>query len=83
MKPITFTCQATLPQLPEEIARQILDLSKWPEFDGYSPLPGIKVAEFKAKTAEVVGTRIRVTNRDGSTHVEEVVEWEPTGLSQE
>ena len=81
MKPIMFFCQATLLQKPEEIASQILDLSKWPEFNGYGPLPGIKLAEFETKTAEtaeIVGTRIRVTNRDGSTHVEEIVEWEPT-----
>ena len=25
----------------------------------------------------IVGTRIRVTNRDGSTHVEEIVVWQP------
>lgn len=77
-RPITFTCEATLCQKPEEIASQILDLSKWPDFNGYGPLPGIKQAEFETKTDEVVGTRIRVTNRDGSTHVEEIVEWEPT-----
>lgn len=41
MKPITFFCQATLPLTPEEIASQILDLSKWPEFNGYGPLPGM------------------------------------------
>lgn len=76
--PIRFTCEATLTQTPEEIASQILDLSKWPEFNGYGPLPGIKQAEFETKTAEIVGTRIRVTNRDGSTHVEEIVEWKPT-----
>ena len=40
-------------------------------------LPGIKAAEFEARTPEVVGTRIRVTNTDGSSHVEEIVEWEP------
>lgn len=78
MKPITFTCEAMLPLNPEEIASQILDLSKWPEFNGYGPLPGIKLAEFETRTAEIVVTRIRVTNRDGSTHVEEIVEWEPT-----
>lgn len=78
MKPITFTCKTMLPQKPEEIANQILDLSKWPEFNGYGPLPGIKQVEFEKKTAEIVGTRIRVTNRDGSTHVEEIVKWEPT-----
>lgn len=78
MNPICFTCEATLPLTPEEIAIQILDLTKWPEFNGYGPLPGIKQAEFETRTAEIVGTRIRVTNRDGSTHVEEIVEWEPT-----
>jgi hypothetical protein len=78
MKPIRFCCQATLPQRPEEIASQILDLSKWPEFNGYGVLPGIKQAEFETRTEKTVGTRIRVLNRDGSTHVEEIIEWEPT-----
>ncbi len=77
-RPITFSCEAMLPQKPEEIATQILDLSKWPEFNGYGPLPGIKQAEFETRTTEIIGTRIRVTNRDGSTHVEEIVEWQPT-----
>src|SRR5690606_28674784 len=45
---------------------------------GYGPLPGIKHAEFETKTDEVVGTKIRVTNRDGSTHIEEIVQWQPT-----
>lgn len=78
MNPLRFSCEATLPQKPEEIASQILDLSRWIEFNGYGPLPGIRQAEFEARTAEIVGTRIRVTNRDGSTHVEEIVEWAPT-----
>lgn len=77
-QPITFTCRATLPLKPEQIASQILDLSRWPQFNGYGPLPGIKQAEFETRTEEIVGTRTRVTNRDGSTHVEEIVEWEPT-----
>jgi hypothetical protein len=41
-------------------------------------LPGIKAAEFEVKTPDIVGSRIRVTNRDGSSHVEEIVEWQPT-----
>lgn len=77
MRPIAFRCEARLPQTPEEIAGQILDLARWPEFAGYGPLPGIKSAEFVVQILEVVGTRVRVTNRDGSTHVEEVVEWHP------
>jgi len=77
MIPITFSCEETLPLAPEEIARQILDLTKWPDFHGFGPLPGIKVAVFEVQTPGIVGSRIRVTNQDGSSHVEEIVEWEP------
>lgn len=77
MKPITFTCHETLPLAPEEIAEQILDVAKWPDFRGYGPIPGIKSAVFETRTPNVVGTRIRVTNLDGSSHVEEIVEWQP------
>ncbi len=77
MRPITFACHQTLSLAPEEIAEQILDLTKWPDFRGYGPLPGIKSAVFEAHTPEIIGSRIRVTNLDGSTHVEEIVEWQP------
>ena len=77
MKPITFACEETLLLAPEDIARQILDLAKWPDFQGYGPIPGIKAAEFEIQTPGIVGTRIRVTNTDGSSHVEEIVQWEP------
>jgi hypothetical protein len=77
MKPISFACIDTLSLAPAEIAREILDLKKWPEFQGYGPIPGIKVAVFDVQTSAIVGTRIRVTNLDGSSHVEEIVEWQP------
>lgn len=77
MKPITFALHDTLPLSPEGIAEQILDVAKWPDFHGYGPIPGIKSAEFETRTPNVVGSRIRVTNLDGSTHVEEIVEWQP------
>jgi len=77
MKPIAFTCRETFPSPPEDIAQQILDVTKWPTFRGYGPIPGIKSAEFEARTLIVVGSRIRVTNLDGSFHVEEIVEWQP------
>ena len=77
VRPVIFTCTAPLPLAPEEVAGQILDLSNWPGFTGYGPLPGIKAAEFEARPPEVVGTRVRVTSTDGSSHVEEVIEWEP------
>ena len=76
MRPITFSCSETL-VIPPVIARQILDLDRWPEFQGYGVLPGIRAAQFEVRTPEVVGTRIRVTDTDGSTHVEQIVEWEP------
>jgi hypothetical protein len=77
MNPITFACEETLHQTPAEIAAQILDLTNWPDFPGYGPLPGIRAAEFELRTPDVVGSRIRVTNTDGSRHVEEIVEWRP------
>jgi hypothetical protein len=77
VKPITFTCREILPLAPEEIAEQILDLTKWPEFRGYGPIPGIRSAEYETKTPNVVGSRIRVSNLDGSSHVEEIVEYRP------
>jgi hypothetical protein len=77
MKPIKFFCAETLPFVPEDIARQVFDLANWIDFKGYSVLPGIKAAEFEVRTPGVVGTRIRVTNLDASSHVEEIVEWEP------
>jgi hypothetical protein len=77
MKPIRFVCRETLHVTPKDIAQQILDLTKWPEFQGCGPIPGIKAAEFEIQTPGIVGTRIRVTNTDGSSHVEEIVQWEP------
>jgi hypothetical protein len=77
MKPITFSCADTLPLAPEEVAERMLDLANWTGFTGYGPLPGIQAAEFEVRTPGVVGSRIRVASTDGSSHVEEVVEWQP------
>ena len=73
MKPITFSCEETLGILPE----QILDISRWSGFQGYAVLPGIKAAEFEIRTLEIVGSRIRVIDTDGSSHLEEIAEWQP------
>jgi hypothetical protein len=77
MRPITFACEATLGLSADEIARRILDLANWPDFKGFAMIPGIRSAEYEVRTPAVVGSRIRVTNRDGSSHVEEIVEWQP------
>lgn len=77
MIPIRFQCRASLPLAPQQVAEQILDLQRWPAFRGWGPIPGIRQAEFDSRTPEIVGTRIRVTNGDGSTHIEEITEWDP------
>ncbi len=77
MRAITFHCDATLQHTPEEIARQILEVNNWLDFHGYGPIPGIKTATIELQTPQIVGTRIRVVNQDGSSHVEEIVEWQP------
>jgi hypothetical protein len=73
----SFVCQKRLSATPEEIAQSILDVARWPEFNGFGPIPGIQHAEFEHRTEAVVGSRIRVVNRDGSTHVEEIILWDP------
>jgi hypothetical protein len=50
---------------------------KLPDFTGFGLIPGIKTAEFEVRTPGIVGSRIRVTNTDGSSQVEEIVEWQP------
>ena len=77
MKPWVVVCTRTTRLRGEEIGEQILNVENWPDFQGYGPLPGIAEAHFETRTPEVVGTRIRVRNCDGSTHVEEIVEWKP------
>lgn len=76
-RPISFSCRRLLAQSPDEILRAILDVERWGDFAGYGPIPGIRHAEFERRTDAIVGSRIQVVNRDGSTHVEEIVEWDP------
>jgi len=77
MKPISFCCRESLPLRPEEIAAQILDVACWPDFTGFGVIPGIRAAELEVQRPGIVGSRFRVTNTDGSSHVEEIIEWQP------
>lgn len=77
MRPIEFRCEAVIPRSGERICADIADLSKWPLFTGYGPLPGIAAAEYELRTDHMVGSRIRVRNTDGSRHVEEIRDWTP------
>lgn len=76
MKPITIQVVGEMPQSSQEICAGLLDIERWSEFQGYSILPGIAHASFERRTPEIVGSRIRVQNRDGSSHVEEIIAWD-------
>ena len=58
------------------ICEKILDVKTWSSFDGHGLLPGIDKAEYENRTTELVGSRIRVKNSDGTQHLEEILEWE-------
>ena len=75
MKPITFECRKQIPKSAVEICTEIADVARWSEFGGYGVLPGIAHAEYETQTADMVGSRIRVRNTDGSGHVEEIYKW--------
>jgi len=76
MRPIHIEISTILAREPAEICAQILDTEQWRTFTGYSILPGVAQASFEKETPQIVGSRIRVKNTDGSTHVEEIIEWD-------
>jgi len=75
MKDPGFRCTRRIPATPAEIRAAIADVERWPEFRGFGPLPGIEKAEYRERTADTVGSVIRVRNRDGSGHTERILEW--------
>lgn len=76
MRPVQFECQTIIPAPADVICSQIADVARWREFQGAGFLPGIASAEYKRRTANMVGSRIRVKNTDGSHHMEEFTVWE-------
>ena len=66
MKPIEIKVIGKVKKSSEEICSLFLNTERWSDFKGYSILPGIKAAEFTVK----------VQNTDGSSHVEEIIEWD-------
>lgn len=71
-----FETRTTVARLPSAVFAHILDTSKWPSFCGHGPLPGIASAEVEGGGPIVAGSRVRVTNTDGSVHHEIVEELE-------
>ena len=74
---VRFSCRAEFAMSPEDVSARVIDVDRWSDFRGWGPLPGIRKAEFIEKTGGVLGSRVRVENTDGSTHVEEIAEWDP------
>lgn len=77
MRPITFECKEIIPRTATEICTEIATVARWCEFKGYGVLPGIANAQYEQQTSDMLGSRIRVQNTDGSGHIEEIVEWRP------
>jgi hypothetical protein len=75
MKPIEIKITGHSQMSSQEICLQFLNTERWSDFEGYSILPGIKSAVFEIKVPGWVGSRIKVKNTDGSSHVEEIIEW--------
>lgn len=76
MKPIEVSIAGVTHKSSQEICAEFLDTNRWSEFKGYGFLPGIEQAHFETKTPELIGSRIKVKNTDGSSHVEEIIEWD-------
>lgn len=80
MDPIVVKCERAVPLSPERIRERFLEVESWSEFRGYGPIPGIAEARFLERTPEGTGSRIAVTNTDGSHHVEEITACSDAGL---
>jgi hypothetical protein len=72
-----FVTEVILRRPPGEVFDFICDLSRWPLFRGYGPIPGIEEARLPEGDAMAVGSRVRVRNTDGSVHHEVVTRLEP------
>lgn len=77
MRPISFQCRKLIAKSPREIAAEIADTARWSDFQGYAFMPGIEQAQYETRTPDMIGSRVRVRNTDGSQHVEEIIAWDP------
>ena len=76
MKPIEIKIFGRIKKTSQEICSEFLDTERWSEFEGYSILPGVKNAHFETRTSDLTGSRIKVQNTDGSSHVEVIIKWD-------
>jgi hypothetical protein len=76
VNPIIIKIHGHSQKASQDICLEILDTKRWSDFKGYLLLPGIEEAHFETKTQNIVGSRIKVQNKDGSGHIEEIIEWD-------
>jgi hypothetical protein len=76
MKPIEIRILGMTRKSSQELCVEILDTERWSGFQGYAILPGIEHAYFEKQTSDWIGSRINVQNKDGSSHIEEIIDWD-------
>jgi hypothetical protein len=76
MQPIEIKIHGFIPKTSIEICTLFQETERWSEFKGYSILPGVKSAAFISRTPQMLGSRIQVHNTDGTSHTEEIIEWD-------
>ena len=64
MKPLEFELRKTINQSAQEICTEIADVINWSDFAGVGLLPGIANAEYEEQTEDLVGSRMRVQNKE-------------------
>ena len=79
MKPIRVIARGRVKGSFRSVSASIEDLSQWPSFTGFGPLPGVRQAIYETKTEDRIGSVIRVTNTDGSRHRETIRAWDASG----
>ena len=74
---ISFSIETHITGNPKEFLEAIFIVENWTSFSGWGPIPGIDTAILDISDDSKIGTTIDVTNKDGSTHRETVVEYVP------
>jgi hypothetical protein len=72
----TFTIQVIYDKDPCLILDEMMHVENWSSFQGEGIIPGIKQASFVKKMDTHIGCIIKVENSDGSSHIEEFLEYE-------
>ena len=73
---VTFTIEVYYYKEPQYIFDSFMQIEKWNDFKGFGIIPGIKTANFIVKSESIKGSIIQVENSDGSSHKEEILEFE-------